>query len=276
MTLVAVVALILAVACGIAGWLVFGQDMTVNVISGLMELLLGVAVAVFIVDRLERRHRRREWTAAYAAINGLLAAAFVDVMRLLFVQVASHYAGDKARYPEFLELARFHCTALRSAIEGFATVLEPDSHRGFRSIEFRLSWLTQKLSDRQVAPAGEAYLHQMQQIAADITQFLSREADPKYTAAHTAARSIAGELWEGRGMQGGLREAIANRYVAQTRLLQELDIVHPSGRYIFDDIDNDIAVAYFALDHELLSSADSAVPKDAPTQGGQAELPDSP
>lgn len=264
MTLVAIGALILAIICGIAGWLVFGESMTVNVLSGLMDLLLGIAVAVFIIDRLEKRHRRREWAAAYSAINGLLSAAFVDVMRLLYVHVASYYKEDEARYPEFVELARFHCTALRSAIEGFATVLDPDSHRGFRTIEFRLSWLTQKLSEPEISRPGEEYLRRMNEIAGPIAEFLEQQGEPEYMRAREAARILTRRLLEVDSVKSGFIGAITVRYQAQARLLQELDIVRPSGRYIFDDIDNDIAIAYFALDHELLSTADSATSNDAP------------
>jgi len=259
MILVAAVALLLAILCGVVGWLAFGQGMTVNVLSGLIELLLGIAVAVFVIDQVTKRQRKREWAAAYSAINGLLAASFVDVMRLLHIRVCEYYADDEDSYGDFVQIAVFHAAALRSTIEGFATMLEPKTHQLFRASELRLAWLIQKLADQDAFCPGEEYAQRAYTVAEDISELLERQGDPRYISARRASVRIVRKFLARDGGEHGLAEALAKRYPAQTQLLHDLGRVHGSGRYIFDDVDNDLAIAYYALDRELLSAAQSSL-----------------
>ena len=255
MTLMAAFALALAVICGVAGWFTFGEDMTVNIVSGLMELFLGGALAVLIIERVNRGQARRDWAVAYEVINGLLAASFVDIMRLMHVRVVSYHSDDRRRYGEFVQVSAFHAAALRSAIEGFATALEPRSHQLIRAAELRLSWLTQKLSDEASPCPAEEYLQRAYEIAEDIAELFMRQGDSRYDAARKASTAIARRFIGRESRREKLSTAIGWRYPAQTQLLRDLGITSASGRYIFDDMDNNLAIAYFALDRELLSAA---------------------
>jgi hypothetical protein len=79
------VALFLGILIAIIGLIVYGVSVGTNLLAGASDLLISIAVAIFIIDRINRANSRRQWLAAYRALHGLVAAAFVDVMRLLYV-----------------------------------------------------------------------------------------------------------------------------------------------------------------------------------------------
>jgi hypothetical protein len=179
MVLVGFAALGLAIAIGIFGRLLYGDSMTVNILSGLFELLLSVAVAVFIIDRVSRMQARKDWKVAYGAVSGLLAAAFIDVMRLLFLRLnEQNYAANRTRYGEFISIADLHMSALRSSIEGFAMAFEPRSLQLVRSVDLRLSWLMNRLRPDPGKPQQvEDHLRRTHEIAEDIAVLLRRQGD---------------------------------------------------------------------------------------------------
>ena len=257
MILIGLGALVLAATVGVVGWLLYDDGMTVNILSGVFELLLGIAVAVFIVERVTRMQARRDWKVAYSAVNGLLAA-FVDVMRLLFSRLDQRtYEANRGRHSEFVSIADLHISALRSSIEGFATALEPRSHQLTRGVELRLSWLMGKLRSAPGRPQQvEDQLRRTREIADDIAELLRRQGEGRYEVAIAVSRRIAEELCGYRAPRS-FTEAVGWRLQGQSRLLEELGDSAPSGGYIIDDINNDLAIAYFALDRELLTIAAS-------------------
>src|SRR5437773_11911649 len=84
-----VLALLLGLIVAAVGIVLYGSGMTTNLLAGSADLLIGIAVAILVVDRINRSNIKRQWTVAYQALHGLLAATFVDVMRLFYVQSSS-------------------------------------------------------------------------------------------------------------------------------------------------------------------------------------------
>src|ERR1700726_1584083 len=75
-------ALLFGIVIAIIGLEVYGVSVGTNLLAGASDLLISIAVATFIIQRVDRVNTRRQWLTAYHALHGLLAATFVDVMRL--------------------------------------------------------------------------------------------------------------------------------------------------------------------------------------------------
>jgi hypothetical protein len=135
------VAFLLALAWSAIGLLLYGQDMTPNLLAELAGVSVEVAVAALIVDRLMSRHQRQQWDFAYRALAKQASEAFVDVMRLVDVRgSAAALPANLPRYGYFVQLGEQHLGDLRSHIESSATALDPHTHEQYRRVERRLSW----------------------------------------------------------------------------------------------------------------------------------------
>ncbi len=66
--------------------LLFPEQMMPNLLSEAAGVLLEISLVILIVDRLGTRQRRRDWAFAHRAVSQRMAAAMVDVVRLLSVK----------------------------------------------------------------------------------------------------------------------------------------------------------------------------------------------
>jgi hypothetical protein len=70
-------ALLLGLIVATVGIILYGSGMTTNLLAGSADLLVGVAVAILVVDRINRSNLRRQWMVAYQALHGLLASCYI-------------------------------------------------------------------------------------------------------------------------------------------------------------------------------------------------------
>lgn len=258
----AVAALALSVLLGSIGLALYGVAVGTNLLAGACDLLMGIAVATFVVDRVNRSSSSRQWQAAYRALHGLLAASFVDVMRLLNIYQSNQaYQANIGRYAEFVEMARMHVDDLRGTIQGFAAVIEPSSYALCRTAERRLAWLVRVLSVPKAGP-GEC-LGELRLMAATgklLAQFIEGEDGQRYSAAVDAAKAALrgcgfapdGATWAGPS------EILQFRLPAQSQMIKQDRSLAVASPGIYYDADNELAMYYFALDQRLLAEIDAA------------------
>lgn len=253
-----VLALLLGLIVATVGIILYGSGMTTNLLAGSADLLIGIAIAILVVDRINRSNLRRQWTAAYQALHGLLAATFVDVMRLFYVQSSpGAWAANASRYEDAIDLATLHVGSLRSTIEGFSATLDPDDYATCRKVEQRLAWMVSRLSKlSSIGVMDRGALELMAATSATLAEFIEKEKDQRYVAAARTAEDALDQCgFRGIATSDLVPDEIWHyRFACQNYILEQNEFPLSSQRTIMDDIDNELAIYYFALDRSLLES----------------------
>lgn len=175
-----VVALLLAVAVATVGVFRFGQDLEVNLWAGVAGLFLDIAVAALVINVLTRIEIHRRWHASYHALSGRFAACYVAAMRLFYIRLGpTAYEANESRIPEFIEIFKLHLDDLRSNLEAFATLLEPDTYAECRAIEQRL-WRLLIHIQLDVPIAHDRDVNIMRAVARHVSGFIRRHDPQKY------------------------------------------------------------------------------------------------
>src|SRR6478735_4796302 len=125
-TVMGIVALILGILIAVIEHIAYGSSVGTNLLATASGILISLAVATLIIDRINRLNKRRQWLVVYEALHGLLAAAFVDVMRL--IHIYSNEAVNRAnisRRQEFIDTATMRVNDLRGTLQGLVAVMDP-------------------------------------------------------------------------------------------------------------------------------------------------------
>ncbi|SET47343.1 hypothetical protein [Geodermatophilus poikilotrophus] len=232
----------------------FGQ-MGPNLLSEAAGLLLGVALAVLIIDRVTARQRQREWRFAHDIVARRLAASVVDAVRLLSIrQDKETYAAHRPRFAEFADLCQLHFGDLDSNIAASVTVVEPQLYERSREIQLHLSVLIRTLKRRmghELTPIAVWELQLARHVAQMAMDYMQLE---KESAARDASNRVLRflESTQGQGYwPSTVSDVLSNRFNVQTSTLHKFA---PDRRFgIIMDADLDLAVWYFTIDWWLLS-----------------------
>ncbi len=234
------VALALALVWSAIGLVLYGQDMTPNLLAELAGVSVEVAVAALIVDRLMSRHQRQQWDFAYRALAKQASEAFVDVMRLVDVRgsVAALQA-NLSRYEFFVQLGEQHLGDLRSHIESSATALDPHTHEQYRRVERRLSWcLGQLRTTPAYAESHQDLFVLLRETATLLFQLLSKDGDG-HRAELAAAQSSVAQARPTSDEHRDRDDGLDGRLRAQTLLLTEIRGERRPISSISQDVDSD-------------------------------------
>jgi len=264
-TAMGIVALVLGILIAVIEHIAYGSSVGENLLATASGLLISLAVATLIIDRINRLNRRRQWLVVYAALHGLLAAAFVDIMRLIYIHSSEAANNANAsRYREFVDTAATRVNDLRGTLQGLVAVMDPEEYATCRTIERRLSWMTHIFSVGR--GASTIYIPGLK-IMADsgelLAGFISKEDDKRYTGAIHSAETALRECgftshqWVGFA----LGEIMSYRHPAQNQMLSNNSGLKSRAKGIYYDIDNELAIYYFALDQRLLAEIRKADPK---------------
>jgi hypothetical protein len=260
LALVGIFSLIGAVGLAISSLLLL-DGMVGNLISEAVGILIDVALASLVIDRISSAQRRREWDFAYAVMIESAASAFVDVMRILYVRASPlFFSNNVLRYEEFVKIATLHISTLRSNIEGFSVALTPESHRLCRRIELRFLWIIDYITERPSAPViDERCFRIMKSIAEELEIFSRKEGEVRYRVEQEivdAALLRAGVFQGSSGVLQGLDDLVRYRLRVQSELLRNTsDLPNSAIQTIRDDFDNRYSTYYFLLDAKLLPVA---------------------
>lgn len=255
-------ALLLGILVAVIGLVIYGVSVGTNLLAGASDLLISIAVATFIIDGINRANSRRQWLAAYRALHGLLAASFVDVMRLLYVYSDEKaYRANVGRYEEFVDIAAMHVNDLRGTVQGFAAVIDPPAYTLCRTVERRLSWMVRTLSVNRGGPG--IYVRELDLMALTgrlLAEFIASEDSGRYSAAVHSAESALLECGfaPDRRLGSVPEEVMTYRLPAQSRMIRNNSNLKPRVQGIYYDIDNELAMYYFALDQRLLAEIEGA------------------
>ena len=240
-----------------AGIILYGSAMMPNLFAELAGVSIEIAIAILIIERLSRAHQRRQSAFVYGILSDRAAVTFVDVMRLLWIRSsvsALRYNGE--RYDEFYQLAELHLAEYRSNIEGFAGSLEPAAHEAVRRIDRRLTWAISKLGARpEMATGCLEFEVLMRETGKALVIFLEGAYHEPYqrevVAVEQALRTASSDTTDGQDEP--LERAFYMRLRAQDALVRDRGSEQPTPPGVWYDIDNDLAMPYFLIDHHLLT-----------------------
>lgn len=253
---VGAIALASALLWSILGLVFYDTAMIPNLLAELAGTSAEVCIAILVIERIASTYRKRQWSYAYKALSDRAAMIFVDVMRLLSVRSSeSGLEINGNRYEEFYELAGLHLAEYRSNIEGFAGLLEPDSHEALRRVDRWLSWAISKLGNKPTTATGRLeFADLMRETAITLERFLKDNGGPSYLSERDAVEAAlqAARKESQNERVAGRRDILALRMSAQNKLLQNPGSPHPKPQGIWYDANNDLAVGYFLIDHHIL------------------------
>jgi hypothetical protein len=257
LALAGAVALASAALWSIIGFALYGRPMVPNLLAELAGVSVEIGIVVLIIDRVAAAHRRRQWAYAYSALSDRAAITFVDVMRLLSIRASeSGLQTNGDRYDEFYELAGLHLAEFRSNIEGFAGSLEPTPHEALRRVDRHLSWATSKLATKPASAAGRLeFVDLMRETAVTLERFLRDNGGPSYQAEVDAVDTALREVSSKPSHDGveSSEDRLIFRLQAQNALLRVRGGPRPRPQGIWYDANNDLALAYFLIDHHMLT-----------------------
>lgn len=254
-------ALALAVILLITGFTLYGAEMGPHTIATAAGILGEAALVVLVLDRVADSQRKHDWNFVQTLVGHGVAACMVDIVRLCCVRWSPRsYNANIDRYGEFVQIARLDVANLRSNLEGLALIAEPESYEQARRIERRLAWLTDYLGNipSKSAKPGVEFERVVETVKL-IGDFLLNSVKAEFWADSSAANSIVAALGPIRSPEGpseAADEFVDARLSTQTEILRRRSA---GGRGIWYDIDQQLAPAYFAIDHVLFARIPSAI-----------------
>jgi hypothetical protein len=251
-----ILALLGAVTSVALGFAIYRQEMGPHIFGELAAILLEAALVVFVLDRLTQRQKQREWTFVRKVVGQRMAACMVDILRLCSVRWSSSaYSSNVSRYGEFLHLAQMHFADLRSSIEGLALGAEPSDYEKARKIELRIGWLIDKLGAKPEFPQEPP--QEVHSIVLDthvkIHEFLVAES-----GFHKISKIVA-EIDPSildKTLIDDMNNFFSRRIAAQNELLKLQERSGSPVQGIWFDVDQELALGYFAIDSILLGGRD--------------------
>lgn len=231
------------------------REMWPHLLSVLIELLLGVALTVLIIDRVSARQRGRDWRFAHDTVARRLAATMVAAMRLLSTRKdEGFYAAHSHRLAEFIDLCHSHFDDLDSNIVALATIVHPDLYEKSRTIQLHLSWLIRTLIRRlgsSMVPVEHWELQSVKQTATKVMEYLQVESGSDSKSVSDEVLNFLRSTEKGTRAPSTIVDLISTRLDLQTAVLETFEPSRWPG--IMMDMDLDLAVRYFTIDWWLLS-----------------------
>jgi hypothetical protein len=246
-----IVSLILAGISTIVGLFLFGvANMMPNLLAELTGVGLEVAIAALVIERLTTIHKRREWDFAYQELPRYATQPFVDIMRLLFLARSVQNQALPERYQYFVRRAERHLSDLQSNIEVSGIALDSKTYRLARQIERRLSWSLDHLQDPLYSDSEREIMEKMFEASKLVLELLQvkNQYDDKLSMARSTVTAINAPTANHTKASSLFMNA---RLDAQTRYLET--VPHGTALSIAGDVDNDLSIDYFLLDHYLLT-----------------------
>lgn len=244
------------------------DEVTIAVLVGLGVLFFELFMIYLLIEYLLYIRDKRRWKYAYTAVNRSVAMVFVDLMRLVYLSTVKSNSKEGRRFEEFVGWAQNRLLDLRSFIEGFAPILDPDSQTLARKLEAKLQWYVRELSNKdeidRVRNENEyalEYFAAMRDIATEVFSYINSRSDSQVTDEIEFVKSSVRAKIKGKPISiksaNDRAQFMDARFSLQEKLPGRSDTkgaLLVTGPMIKYDIDGVFAIRYFLIDHFLLQS----------------------
>jgi hypothetical protein len=244
------------------------EDICIALLVGLAILSFELFLIYVVVDQLLAARDRKRRQYAYTATARVLATCVVDVTRLLYLTTTNSDNPERERLAEFLTMTDSHLHDLRSYIEGFASILDDDSHSIARKLEAKLRWLYRSLSGREEVErvhldnqSAVDYFTEMCALSGDLFDFVADLSLKKFANDWQETKRICEPELQKQfldfGDLKGRRSFMKVRFACQSKLgsvSSVRGILGAEGPLIRCDVDGSLGMRYYLIDNLLFQS----------------------
>jgi hypothetical protein len=222
------------------------HELQSNLLRALFELSSAVSERIQPLD---------EWAFIHAAMCRRIAAVMVDLMRLLIVRSSAiAHRSNNSRHEEFVRIAHDHYEDLRQNIASLPAIGDAPQYEKSREIELRILWLLRSLvvatASARVSPREFDVMKETMGLTIDYFVLYAGVTKETFDATVAALRAAQAP--------GGEYDTDADSLFLARQKFQTLAIsMHDRdvGPGITMDVDNELAVRYFAVDCWLLGQS---------------------
>jgi hypothetical protein len=193
-----------------------------------------------------------KWGYIHAAMCRRIAAVMVDAVRLLMIRSSPlAHRSNSARYDEFLKIARDHFEDLSHNISALPAIGDSRQYEKSREIELRVQWLLRAFAlNPSVARASQYEIENVQKALNQTVEYFKLYSGPAEDAFEATTALALRNCAERPSIDADANAVFRARQSLQTRAIA----MHKGdvGPGILMDVDNELAVRYFAIDYYLL------------------------
>jgi hypothetical protein len=230
---------------------------TISYVINPHELQVGLLRAVLDLNQSDREaadSQANEWGYIHAAMCRRLAAVMVDVVRLLMIRSSPlAHRSNVARYDEFLKIARDHFEDLSRNISALPAIGDARQYEKSREIELRIQWLLRTFALEPGIARASSHEIEIVREAMNLTlEYFKLYSGPANDAFETTTALARRNFAERPSINADANAVFRTRQSLQTMAIamHERDV----GPGILMDVDNELAVRYFAIDCHLLDA----------------------
>jgi hypothetical protein len=231
------------------------REKTVKFFKTPEELASSVSTSVNNWEKsssLTQKQKQGEWAFVRKVVGQRMAACMVDILRLCCVRWSSiAYSSNVSRYGEFVHIAQMHFADLRSSIGGLALGAEPSDYEFARKMELRIGWMIDKFETKPEFPQEPPqWMHSIVLgTHKEIHQFLVAESGIDKVS--KIVSEIEPSILDKTSIDD-MNNFFFRRMAAQNELLKLQERSGSPAQGIWFDLDQELALGYFAIDSILL------------------------
>jgi Domain of unknown function (DUF4062) len=236
------------------------SGITISIVTNPHELQAGLAQALLNRNQSDREaadSQANKWGYIHAAMCRRLAAAMVDVVRLLMIRSSPlAHRSNSARYDEFLRIARDHFEDLGHNISALPVIGDARQYEKSRDIESRIQWLLRTFAlNPGVARASTYEIENARKALNQTAEYFKLYPGPAEDAFEATTALALRNCAERPSIDADADAVFRARQSLQTMAMaiHKRDV----GPGILMDVDNDLALRYFAIDCHLLDAVRS-------------------
>jgi hypothetical protein len=218
--------------------------------ADLLQALLGLNQS----GREAADSQANKWGNVHAAMCRRIAAVMVDVVRLLMVRSSPlAHRSNSARYDEFLKIARDHFEDLSHHISALPAIGDSRQYDESGEIEMRIQWLLRTFAlNPSIAHASPREIPIVREAMNLALKYFKLYPGPANDAFEATTALVLRNYAEHPSINTDADAVFRARQSLQTMAIamHERDV----GPGILMDVDNELAVRYFAIDCHLLDA----------------------
>jgi len=233
------------------------SGITVSNVTNPYELQIGLLRAILDLNHSDRGAsglQTDKWGYVHAAMCRRIAAVMVDVVRLLMVRSSPlAHRANSARYDEFLKIARDHFDDLDHNISALPAIGDSRQYESSRKIELRIKWLLRAFAlNPSIARAAPHEIEIVREAMSLALEYFKLYPGPENDAFEATTALALRNSAERPSINADADGVFSTRQSLQTMAIEmhERDV----GPGILMDVDNELAVRYFAIDCHLLDA----------------------
>ena len=233
------------------------SGITTSDVTNPHELQAGLLRALLDHDQSDREaadSQENKWGYIHAAMCRRLAAVMVDAVRLLMIRSSPlAHRSNSARYDEFLKIARDHFEDLGHNISALPAIGDSRQYEKSRDIELLIQWLLRTFAlNPSVARVSPYEIQNVRKALNQTAEYFKLYPGPAEDAFEATTALALRNCAQHPAIDADADAVFRTRQSLQTKAIamHQRDV----GPGILMDIDNELAVRYFAIDCHLLDA----------------------